>query len=211
MFQRKHLTGKMGNSSNKQLAPIPSIYHDVDKMIQTFSVEESKILNHLQAYRRAGEQEPQKKTRYENYSGMILDDIAELKRTLHEAMFLKQTFKLHPEQNGVRLFELQEKAEEQYVDLKIELYQYFSIGFNPLFATIKSKSDDEDEECIVCFEQFSLNRITDLEACPGCKHHYHAYCINDWLEREGTCPMCRATIEERHHIELKESKSEWLA
>ena len=196
----------MGNSQNRQ-PRVPSIYHNVDQIRQTFLQEERIIVKHLEVYRRAGEQEPQKKAHYEKYSEVILNNVVEIKSILDEVICVKEAFKICADQSAARLIILQETFTKQYAALRKELYQYFSIGENPFYVTLKSKCDDEDEECIVCFEEFSLNRTTDLEACPGCKHHYHAHCINGWLKREGTCPMCRSPIEERQQIQLSEYRN----
>ena len=143
LFQRKHQKDKMGNSSNKQQTPeliVPSIYDDVDKMRHLFSVEECEIVNHLEAYRKAGERDPRKKYLYEKYSDTILDDIADIKCTLHEVVSVKKTFGLRPDHNAAHLFHLQEKLDKQYLRLRVELFQYFSI------VTLKSKFDDEESD-----------------------------------------------------------------
>ncbi|XP_022867876.1 NEP1-interacting protein 2-like [Olea europaea var. sylvestris] len=29
---------------------------------------------------------------------------------------------------------------------------------------------------------------------PSCRHFFHVHCIDEWLLRQGTCPMCRREI-----------------
>ena len=48
---------------------------------------------------------------------------------------------------------------------------------------------DADNMCAVCHE--TLNSPVQLQ----CKHVFCEECIGRWLEREHTCPMCRAKIE----------------
>lgn len=49
--------------------------------------------------------------------------------------------------------------------------------------------------CAVCYDGFLIG-----ESCrifPACNHVYHAQCIDLWLVRRLTCPICRAPFEAR--------------
>lgn len=49
--------------------------------------------------------------------------------------------------------------------------------------------------CAVCLDGFLIG-----ESCrifPACNHVYHAQCIDLWLVRRLTCPICRAPFEAR--------------
>ncbi|TFJ86993.1 hypothetical protein NSK_001327 [Nannochloropsis salina CCMP1776] len=45
--------------------------------------------------------------------------------------------------------------------------------------------------CVICLEP--IEEGADLTSLLGCedRHHFHANCINSWLERNATCPTCR--------------------
>ena len=47
-------------------------------------------------------------------------------------------------------------------------------------------------ECCICWEDmFSFS--SDVRTFP-CKHMFHTICINRWLAKSRTCPMCRADL-----------------
>lgn len=47
-------------------------------------------------------------------------------------------------------------------------------------------------QCPICFEEM---KETDVCALP-CSHCFHEACIDKWLTRSSTCPMCRCDVEE---------------
>ena len=48
-----------------------------------------------------------------------------------------------------------------------------------------------DKECTICLENFNENEILyELK----CKHYYHKTCIDDWLSKKRTCPLCRLNL-----------------
>jgi SUMO ligase MMS21 Smc5/6 complex component len=42
-------------------------------------------------------------------------------------------------------------------------------------------------ECIICLAQINASQLTSLD----CGHKFHTDCIQKWLQRAGTCPLCR--------------------
>lgn len=45
-------------------------------------------------------------------------------------------------------------------------------------------------ECPICQEETDLNIIRKLK----CNHQFHIYCIEKWLSKETTCPICRKDL-----------------
>ena len=47
------------------------------------------------------------------------------------------------------------------------------------------------EECVICLEPFTEGEdfVTPL-ACDK-RHIYHSNCIEEWLQSENFCPMCK--------------------
>ena len=50
---------------------------------------------------------------------------------------------------------------------------------------------DDNETCCICFEEFGKE---DVDQCKlTCKNVFHSNCINLWLSKNNSCPLCRAT------------------
>ncbi|XP_053696366.1 E3 ubiquitin-protein ligase KCMF1-like [Sabethes cyaneus] len=47
--------------------------------------------------------------------------------------------------------------------------------------------DDPDEECPICWDPFSDSDSRQL----NCKHTFHSECIQQWVDQNNSCPMCR--------------------
>ena len=56
---------------------------------------------------------------------------------------------------------------------------------------IKFTNELYDKECTICLEDFNENEILYELIC---KHHYHKDCIDDWLSKKNTCPLCRLNL-----------------
>jgi len=56
---------------------------------------------------------------------------------------------------------------------------------------IQFKNNLYQNECTICLENFNENEILyEL----SCKHYYHKDCIDDWLSKKNTCPLCRLNL-----------------
>ncbi|KAL5719210.1 hypothetical protein ACHQM5_012020 [Ranunculus cassubicifolius] len=47
----------------------------------------------------------------------------------------------------------------------------------------------EDNICSICLSEYKPRET--LRTIPDCKHCFHASCIDEWLHRNSTCPLCR--------------------
>lgn len=47
-----------------------------------------------------------------------------------------------------------------------------------------------ESRCCVCLEDYAAGDVVKI--LPGCRHRYHAECIDQWLGRHNLCPVCRA-------------------
>ena len=57
------------------------------------------------------------------------------------------------------------------------------LGMMKLAIDAESKSN-----CAICLEPLSKNDLSILETCP---HVYHSECLEVWLKRARSCPVCR--------------------
>ena len=64
-------------------------------------------------------------------------------------------------------------------------------------------SEDIDNQCAICFDDYGTEEI--VKCGTMCHKKYHKICIEKWLERSKTCPMCRtkwnsktAKVEEKN-------------
>lgn len=46
------------------------------------------------------------------------------------------------------------------------------------------------DECSICWIEYQKKDQLGIYGCPG-KHTFHLKCINNWLKRNYTCPICR--------------------
>lgn len=60
--------------------------------------------------------------------------------------------------------------------------------------TITQEQTDSNTQCSVCFDEFRLAE-SDVRKLP-CNHLFHEKCIFPWLRINGTCPVCRAPLQQ---------------
>ncbi|XP_054824055.1 putative RING-H2 finger protein ATL21A [Prosopis cineraria] len=46
-----------------------------------------------------------------------------------------------------------------------------------------------DNVCSICLSEYEP--LETLRTIPHCNHYFHAHCIDGWLKKKGTCPLCR--------------------
>ncbi|PON62260.1 Zinc finger transcription factor [Parasponia andersonii] len=62
----------------------------------------------------------------------------------------------------------------------------------PFFRFSALKGSKEGLECAVCLSKFE--DIEVLRLLPKCKHAFHINCIDYWLEKHSSCPLCRQRV-----------------
>ncbi|KAL7096931.1 hypothetical protein ACP275_10G111300 [Erythranthe tilingii] len=62
----------------------------------------------------------------------------------------------------------------------------------PFFRFSSLKGSRQGLECSVCLAKFEDVEI--LRLLPKCKHAFHIDCIDRWLEKHSTCPLCRHRV-----------------
>jgi hypothetical protein len=58
-------------------------------------------------------------------------------------------------------------------------------------SSLSNFSSSEPEECIICLSSYEDGEV--VRKLP-CGHAYHAQCIDAWLLKSATCPLCKDTL-----------------
>jgi hypothetical protein len=48
--------------------------------------------------------------------------------------------------------------------------------------------------CSICLGEYTEKEI--LRIIPTCHHNFHLTCLDVWLQKQTTCPMCRISLKE---------------
>ncbi|TKY44593.1 E3 ubiquitin-protein ligase ATL42 [Spatholobus suberectus] len=75
----------------------------------------------------------------------------------------------------------------------------------PFFRFSSLKGSKEGLECAVCLSKFEDVEI--LRLLPKCKHAFHIDCIDHWLEKHSSCPICRHKVNPEDHTTFTYSNS----
>ena len=59
-------------------------------------------------------------------------------------------------------------------------------------TTLAVKTDDVESTCVICHNNIEKNSI--YRKINQCEHMFHVQCIDEWLQSNSTCPVCRLQI-----------------
>ncbi|XP_057435558.1 putative RING-H2 finger protein ATL62 [Lotus japonicus] len=54
-------------------------------------------------------------------------------------------------------------------------------------------SSIEDTQCVICLADYKEREV--LRIMPKCGHTFHLSCIDIWLRKQSTCPVCRLPLK----------------
>nr|GMD29834.1 RING-H2 finger protein ATL39-like [Ipomoea batatas] len=106
---------------------------------------------------------------------------------------------------------------ESRIDL--ELTEHRNNGLDPVVVaaipTLKfhpeAFSSSEDTQCTICLAEYQEKEV--LRIMPKCGHTFHLSCIDIWLRKQSTCPVCRLSVrnsserKQRHPAMLGQDQS----
>ncbi|KAM5572172.1 putative RING-H2 finger protein ATL69, partial [Rosa sericea] len=79
-------------------------------------------------------------------------------------------------------------------DLTIESYPKTQLGEKWEFPS------PEDSTCPICLCEYQPEET--IRTIPECNHHFHASCIDEWLRKNPTCPVCKKVPQEDNKTSL---------
>lgn len=55
----------------------------------------------------------------------------------------------------------------------------------------KIKKDDNllNEQCFICMDNYKVHELKRI--LPKCSHSFHKKCVDKWLKKRSSCPVCR--------------------
>ncbi|KAG6402704.1 hypothetical protein SASPL_134910 [Salvia splendens] len=54
-------------------------------------------------------------------------------------------------------------------------------------------SSMENTQCSICLSEYQEKEV--LRIMPKCGHSFHLCCIDVWLRKQSTCPVCRLSVQ----------------
>ena len=72
---------------------------------------------------------------------------------------------------------------------------FYTVDFKGMKGKLKSNENIETNpvQCAIC--HYRVNKKSQKKVLE-CGHVYHQKCIWSWLVKSGTCPMCRAKVDQ---------------
>lgn len=61
----------------------------------------------------------------------------------------------------------------------------------------KVKKEDLEKECSICMESFCEKEFK--RTIPECGHLFHKKCIDKWLKKKPSCPICRVAVIKKNN------------
>lgn len=62
-----------------------------------------------------------------------------------------------------------------------------------------ASAPEERRSCSICFEEFEQG---EFQRTLPCFHVFHRACVDQWLVRSGTCPICKLRIDQISDVEM---------
>ena len=72
--------------------------------------------------------------------------------------------------------------------------QIVKFGSAEHIDAIGGRATSDDATCVCCLCEFEEGEDVRLLPCPIKKHCFHVECIDTWLAKNSTCPICRSSI-----------------
>ncbi|XP_031495446.1 RING-H2 finger protein ATL64-like [Nymphaea colorata] len=96
----------------------------------------------------------------------------------------------------------QQRSLQRSVELRSTVHEVEQIVITTV-PTTKFNSDDfsseEDAQCSICLGEYQERDI--LRFMPKCGHAFHVMCIDRWILKQRTCPICRLSLQDIYDVQ----------
>ncbi|TVU20510.1 hypothetical protein EJB05_36722 [Eragrostis curvula] len=65
------------------------------------------------------------------------------------------------------------------------------IASYPRVPFSRAAADAEEASCSICLSEYRDGEM--LRVMPECRHRFHLACLDAWLRRSASCPVCRSS------------------
>lgn len=98
---------------------------------------------------------------------------------------------LNTNQNVQMFFEIEFLMDPQNVEEETSHFNNCNHINEVLGKAIYIKKDDTilKSECNICMDNYKCKQYKRI--LPECKHTFHKKCIDEWLKKKSSCPVCR--------------------
>ncbi|KAE8781643.1 RING-H2 finger protein ATL28 [Hordeum vulgare] len=64
----------------------------------------------------------------------------------------------------------------------------------PIMKYSEELYSKDDAQCSICLSEYTEKEL--LRIIPTCRHNFHRSCLDLWLQKQTTCPICRVSLKE---------------
>ena len=64
-----------------------------------------------------------------------------------------------------------------------------------IVSFLKQFWDGEEDDCTICLDKMNANYKNEKVTTYECNHTFHLKCLNSWVIKSQTCPICRQMLK----------------
>ncbi|KAJ9188389.1 hypothetical protein P3X46_003749 [Hevea brasiliensis] len=94
-----------------------------------------------------------------------------------------------------QMFEVESRIDLEQPEHRISGLQPVLVSAIPTMKFSRDAfSSVEDAQCSICLGEYQEKEV--LRIMPICGHNFHLSCIDVWLRKQSTCPVCRFPVQD---------------
>ncbi|CAN7054478.1 hypothetical protein IGI04_028825 [Brassica rapa subsp. trilocularis] len=87
-----------------------------------------------------------------------------------------------------------EERDDVYSELEPRGLSGDSLRRLPCYIMSSEMTKKQIIHCTICLQDVAVGEIT--RSLPRCDHTFHLVCVDKWLIRHGSCPICRQAVKD---------------